>query len=479
MLDAYQKKVNLGMIFVILGALLVQPPLLYLDILQSVVPLICATIGLPLLILLYKKNLTLLSRAITLLIATIMLLIIMWEYPISSIGIGMLLLVLSSIYFESRIPIALSILISFLEFANWKYLGQITFNDYIIRQCVLLFSPVALFFITSWGKKIILQSEAEQKKVKKLLEQVEENMKVITNNTVHLDENILLSNEYINISEKNGDFIGNSMKEMTEGIISQTTSLTKINEMMAEADQKVNEAHLLSNALATTSEDANQIVLEGSNDINQMAQQMSVISNASLKSFSTIQALIENIEHINSFLTGITSISEQTNLLALNASIEASRAGEAGRGFSVVASEIRTLAEQTADTVNKIYTIMSEVRNKTSLVLEEAHSENMATKEGEKLISNVENSFKNVQNTFKEIGSHLLEQSNRMSTVSELVSNVTSEVEEIAAISEEQASATQNLMAIVDENNENTNKISDIMVSVKHSSQELKKTLEN
>src|SRR5690625_2667510 len=85
----------------------------------------------------------------------------------------------------------------------------------------------------------------------------------------------------------------------------------------------------------------------------------------------TYHSLSNNIQEMSNFLTQITDVSEQTNLLALNASIEAARAGEAGQGFSVVANEIRKLAEMTNGIVEKIEDNVQEVNQTNHHALEQ------------------------------------------------------------------------------------------------------------
>src|SRR5690625_4229315 len=85
----------------------------------------------------------------------------------------------------------------------------------------------------------------------------------------------------------------------------------------------------------------------------------------------TFKTLSENIESMSKFLNDIVNISDQTNLLALNASIEASRAGEAGKGFSVVANEIRNLAEMTNQIVEQITEHLDAVNQSNEIAMSE------------------------------------------------------------------------------------------------------------
>ncbi len=86
----------------------------------------------------------------------------------------------------------------------------------------------------------------------------------------------------------------------------------------------------------------------GQTDLNHMEDAMQQMENASISISNTLQAIREKTENITSVVTTITQVANQTNLLSLNAAIEAEKAGESGRGFTVVAREIRRLADQTA-----------------------------------------------------------------------------------------------------------------------------------
>ncbi len=101
-------------------------------------------------------------------------------------------------------------------------------------------------------------------------------------------------------------------------------------------------------------EDINTLFAESSSALSQILKDMDQLSGKMSHMNERIAGLSDTADNINKFVSTITSISDQTNLLALNAAIEAARAGDAGRGFSVVADEVRALANETNKSANEV-----------------------------------------------------------------------------------------------------------------------------
>ncbi|WP_397453954.1 methyl-accepting chemotaxis protein [Pseudomonas sp. NA-150] len=131
-----------------------------------------------------------------------------------------------------------------------------------------------------------------------------------------------------------------------------------INQLGAAAQEIAQNAALASQH----SSDASQLAGDGQKVVQQTIQAMNQLSENISGSCVNIESLNSKTVNIGQILEVITSISQQTNLLALNAAIEAARAGEAGRGFAVVADEVRNLAHRTQDSAQQVQGMIEELQ---------------------------------------------------------------------------------------------------------------------
>lgn len=151
----------------------------------------------------------------------------------------------------------------------------------------------------------------------------------------------------------------------SEGLAVQVNEITLIaaavHEMSATAQEVANNAQLTAeSAISSTEhcEQGKQVIIRNQESIINLANQ---VDNAS----SIIQELESNAQQINTILSTIREIAEQTNLLALNAAIEAARAGEQGRGFAVVADEVRVLSQRTHSSTDEIRSMIETLQSNT------------------------------------------------------------------------------------------------------------------
>ncbi|ROV59674.1 PAS domain-containing protein [Vibrio ponticus] len=154
-----------------------------------------------------------------------------------------------------------------------------------------------------------------------------------------------------------------TIQTMGQSLNQQCYETEQVATAVEELTQSIAEVSNAASAASMMAEEANEHSSNGLSAIEATINEVNLLVNELTHSQSIINQLAQDTQKIDGILEVITAISEQTNLLALNAAIEAARAGEAGRGFAVVADEVRNLASKTGSSANEIHSMIRQLQD--------------------------------------------------------------------------------------------------------------------
>lgn len=221
---------------------------------------------------------------------------------------------------------------------------------------------------------------------------------------------------------------------------------------------RVKEAQTNSQTIMSLSDTASRNSQDGTEAVLAVVKQMKEINNSVTEIGSFVNGLDKKSKEIGTIVNLISDISNQTNLLALNAAIEAARAGEQGKGFAVVADEVRKLAEQSANSTQLIASLISDIQTETDKAVTAMQHGAENVEEGIRKTENVNDSFQSIKQAINQVTNNVQEVSQTIEGVSsgskdivEVMDKVKMTARENAESNETNAAASQQQSAAMEE----------------------------
>ncbi len=248
------------------------------------------------------------------------------------------------------------------------------------------------------------------------------------------------------------DYLASSSEELSAsatqiagGSQAQSAKAAQVSTASQEMSATITEVAKNVSSASDAAKEANGVAVKGGDIVSKTIESMNGISKTARESSEIISTLGNRSHEIGNIINVIDDIADQTNLLALNAAIEAARAGEQGRGFAVVADEVRKLAEKTMKATKEIGDMINAMQNETQKAITSMESEVTAVNTGAKLA--------------EEAGGALKEIVDKVSVVTSMIHNITTALEQQSAATEQISGDIESVSDVIAETSKSAQQI--------------------
>ena len=346
---------------------------------------------------------------------------------------------------------------------------QIT-NAEIMLACIILttvFGVMAVKKIAAINDANLTKAQEEKEKAAALLDTT---LRVAANITDNIEEAYVATEDL----EKAIEATQKAMDDLNQGTAQAADAIEQQQQDTEEISQYIQEVEAASETMGFAMMESQECLGEGQKVMNQLQEQVKNSEEHSAVVAKEMTGLKEYADQMQIVMKLISNVARQTGLLALNASIESARAGEAGRGFSVVATEISNLASQTSEAtgdIDKLIESITQSVNRVAYAVDELIESNKLQNE---YVGAAARSFEGVEEHTMEIAAQAEVLQSQIMAVSGSNEQIINQIEHISGITEEVTAAAEETLVTCNENRDSISKVMEVMHSLSKEAESLR-----
>lgn len=312
-------------------------------------------------------------------------------------------------------------------------------NNYEIVMALCLVTSCVAILCTNFLRKT---HDWRRGLIEKQMHSVENNRANILETSKDVSTLVVDIKENIDQNVSHVTTMNSSMGEVSKGMQTVAESLTDQTNATMNIQSEIIDIVSLTEKLVSKAKSSESSVIDSNETMSKVKNLTENVKQESHAVMDEMHNLVQNSTEVRSVIEIINAIAGQTNLLALNAAIEAARAGEAGRGFSVVADEIRGLADSTHQSIGKIENLLNQLEDSTKRADESVSSMVDEMEEQRICIDATYDNLNYVNSSLGELMDHIREVSDKIVNVEKETNLVVESVNQMSAISEEVSAAS-------------------------------------
>ena len=346
------------------------------------------------------------------------------------------------------IVIAIAVIVGI--FVIWQYASSMAKPINRVAQAMEQFAQGDLS-----QDSISIRSKDEIGKLANAMNQMQQKLKDMIHNIAQASDLINTSSKELTQSANEvnmgAEQVAITMHELASGAEGQAHHSNELTSLMERFTTDLQETNQHGAHIHQSSVEVLALTNEGSQLMTSSNSQMVKIDSIVQNAVEKVKNLDAQAQEISKLVVVIKDIADQTNLLALNAAIEAARAGEQGKGFAVVADEVRKLAEQVAFSVNDITSIVTNIQQDFDVVTTSLEDGYQEVKEGTNQIKATSETFNTISYSINDVVESVKLISTNLSKVTEDGRKMNNSIQEIAAVAEESAAGVEQTTATTEE----------------------------